>query len=47
MTWLTWLNQWWCVHQDVRVADGARLYVRCLRCDRESPGITVGRRHGT
>lgn len=43
MTWLMWLLQACCTHEDVRAVDGSRLFVRCLRCGRETAGILTGK----
>lgn len=43
MNWITWLTQRLCAHEDVRAVDGQRLFVRCLKCGRETAGIVTGK----
>lgn len=37
------INQLFCTHKEsVKSRDGKRLFLRCLKCGRESEGVQVG-----
>jgi hypothetical protein len=41
LTAIDWLTQLGCIHQDIFRRDQGCLCLECLRCGRQTPGITV------
>lgn len=38
-----WLNETLCDHEDIRVTEGNRVHLKCIKCLRETCGVMCGK----